>query len=89
MSKVFIVEDDEIIAKMVAEHLKSWKMEVRCANGLKNVTEEIKEFSPDIVLMDINLPYYNGFYWCAEIGKASGGASAQLRHGAEISHTRL
>ena len=49
MSKVFIVEDDEIIAKMVAEHLKSWKMEVRCANGLKNVTEEIKEFSPDIV----------------------------------------
>ena len=71
MSKVFIVEDDEIIAKMVAEHLKSWKMEVRCANGLKNVTEEIKEFSPDIVLMDINLPYYNGFYWCAEIRKFS------------------
>lgn len=56
---------------MVAEHLKSWKMEVRCANGLKNVTEEIKEFSPDIVLMDINLPYYNGFYWCAEIRKFS------------------
>ena len=71
MSKVFIVEDDEIIAKMVAEHLKSWKMEVRCANGLKNVTEEIKGFSPDIVLMDINLPYYNGFYWCAEIRKFS------------------
>lgn len=71
MSKVFIVEDDEIIANMVAEHLKSWKMEVRCANGLKNVTEEIKEFSPDIVLMDINLPYYNGFYWCAEIRKFS------------------
>lgn len=39
--------------------------------GLKNVTEEIKEFSPDIVLMDINLPYYNGFYWCAEIRKFS------------------
>ena len=44
MSKVFIVEDDEIIAKMVAEHLKSWKMEVRCANGLKMLQRRSRNF---------------------------------------------
>lgn len=71
MNRVYIVEDDPVIAKTVANHLKNWQMECRCAENFENVLEEMQTFEPDIVLMDVKLPYYNGFYWCAEIRKRS------------------
>lgn len=71
MNKVYIVEDDPVIAKTVASHLKGWQMECQCTMNFENIIEEMKEFEPDIILMDIKLPYYNGFYWCAEIRKIS------------------
>lgn len=70
-NKVFIVEDDTVIAKAVAAHLTTWQMQVQCAGNFEKITEEVEEFQPDIIIMDIKLPYYNGFYWCAEICKTS------------------
>ena len=70
-NKVFIVEDDTVIARAVAAHLTTWQMQVQCAGNFEKITEEVEEFQPDIIIMDIKLPYYNGFYWCAEIRKTS------------------
>ena len=66
-NKVFIVEDDVVIARAVAAHLTTWQMQVQCAGNFEKITEEVEDFQPDIIIMDIKLPYYNGFYWCAEI----------------------
>ena len=70
-NKVFIVEDDAVIAKTVAAHLTTWQMQVQCAGNFEKITEEVEDFQPDIIIMDIKLPYYNGFYWCQEIRKIS------------------
>ncbi|MBP1549596.1 MAG: response regulator transcription factor [Oscillospiraceae bacterium] len=71
MYRIFIVEDDEGIASAVKKHLDSWGYDVRCAEDFSNVISEINSFEPHIVLMDISLPFYNGFYWCGEIRKNS------------------
>lgn len=71
MNKVFIVEDDAVIAKAVADHLATWQMQVKCAENFEKITQEAAQFAPDIIIMDIKLPYYNGFYWCSEIRKKS------------------
>ena len=71
MKKVFIVEDDEIIASQVAKHLETWQMKAKAAEDFQNIMAEFEEFKPDIVLMDLKLPAYNGFYWCGEIRKVS------------------
>lgn len=63
-NKVFIVEDDAVIARAVAAHLTTWQMQVQCAGNFEKITEEVEDFQPDIIIMDIKLPYYNGFYWC-------------------------
>ena len=66
-----IVEDDPVIAKSVADHLTTWQMQVRCAKDFEKIDEEATDFQPDIIIMDIKLPYYNGFYWCSQIRKNS------------------
>lgn len=71
MNKVYIVEDDPVIAGTVAKHLKAWQMQCECAKNFQNIIEEIQQYKPDIILLDIKLPYYNGFYWCGEIRKIS------------------
>lgn len=71
MNKVFIVEDDEVIASAVASHLTTWKMQVTCAKNFQKIVQETEECKPDIIIMDIKLPYFNGFYWCSEIRKIS------------------
>ena len=68
---VMIVEDDEVIAEMVKEDLERWDYEVWIASDLKNVAGQVERQKPDLILLDINLPFYNGFYWCAEIRKTS------------------
>lgn len=46
-------------------------MQVKCAEDFEKITQEAAQFAPDIIIMDIKLPYYNGFYWCSEIRKKS------------------
>ena len=64
---VMIVEDDEVIAEMVKGSLERWDYEVVIASDLKNVASQVERQKPDLILLDINLPFYNGFYWCKEI----------------------
>lgn len=71
MYKILIVEDDETIARLLREHLEKWGYQARCAEDFKQVAKEFKEYAPHLVLMDIGLPFYNGFYWCTEIRKTS------------------
>ncbi len=71
MKNVLIVEDDEVIAKEVAKHLSLWQMNCTITKDFQKVLETFNECNPDIVLMDLNLPCYNGFYWCSEIRKVS------------------
>lgn len=71
MYKILIVEDDLTIAKTIEAHLVKWDYEVRCIKDFKNVQEEFIAFEPQLVLMDILLPFYNGFHWCTQIRSIS------------------
>ncbi len=71
MAKILIVEDDEIIAENLKSELKSWKHEVLCVDDFNQTLEIFNNFKPQLVLLDITLPTYNGFYWCQEIRNIS------------------
>ncbi len=67
MYKILIVEDDMMIAKTLSSHLEKWDYEVACVEDFKNVMEIFAEYDPQLVLLDIVLPFFNGFHWCQEI----------------------
>lgn len=71
MYRVMIVEDDDIIAGTVKKHLEQCQYDVHIAADLSNVMGEFTDYSPHIVLMDIKLPFYNGYHWCSEIRRVS------------------
>lgn len=71
MYKVFLAEDDDGIANAIIKRLSEWEFEVRRADNYRDVIGEFKEFEPHIVLLDISLPFYNGFHWCSEIRQIS------------------
>ena len=71
MYRIFLIEDDPAIAGAVAKHLASWGWSVRRAEDFQRVLEEFQAFGPHLVLLDIGLPFRNGYHWCAEIRKAS------------------
>ena len=66
-----IVEDDSGIAEAVKAQAESWDFEVHIAEDFRNVIEEFNAFAPHIVLMDISLPFFNGYHWCGEIRRRS------------------
>lgn len=71
MYKIFLVEDDETIAKMVKNHLEKWDYEVRIAQKFDRIMAEFADYEPQLVLMDIGLPFYYGYHWCTQIRKVS------------------
>lgn len=71
MHKILIVEDDNIISKSIANHLIKWDYIVERVVDFKNVIEKFTEFDPHLVLLDISLPFYNGYHWCTEIRRIS------------------
>ena len=71
MRNILIVEDDETIAAELAKSLSKWQMRGVIVEDFQKVTETFRQCDPDVVLMDLNLPCYNGFYWCGEIRKIS------------------
>lgn len=71
MYKILIVEDDRIIAQALASHLRRWDYETKCAENFKNIMDEFRQYDPQLVLLDIMLPFFNGFHWCQEIRKIS------------------
>jgi DNA-binding response OmpR family regulator len=71
MYRIFIVEDDAVIAGAIKKHIESWGWQARCVTDFGNVLGELSAFDPQLVLLDISLPFFNGYYWCAEIRKNS------------------
>lgn len=71
MYKILIVEDDETIAGLVKKHLESWGYQVDCVEDFAHVLQEFVQKDPQLVLLDLKLPFYNGFHWCEEIRKIS------------------
>lgn len=71
MYRIFIVEDDPGIANAIAVETSHWGLESRCAENFRDILAEFRVFSPQLVLLDITLPFFNGFYWCTEIRRSS------------------
>ena len=71
MYRIFIVEDDMTIARTLTEHLRKWDYEAEYAGDFKNIVERFVKFDPQLVILDIMLPFFNGFHWCQEIRKIS------------------
>lgn len=71
LNRILIVEDDKVISKSIASHLKKWDYEVEVIDDFKNVILSFTQFNPHLVLLDISLPFYNGYHWCNEIRRIS------------------
>ena len=69
--KIFLVEDDKVIAEEIKRHLNFWNYEIKIAEDFQNIFDDFKNFHPDLVLMDVSLPFYNGYHWCKIIRKNS------------------
>ena len=71
MYKLWIVEDDAGIAAAIKAQAEAWAMSCRVIEDFRGVMREFAEFQPHLVLMDISLPFFNGYHWCAEIRRVS------------------
>lgn len=69
--KLFLVEDDATIAQSVAQHLRAWGYECHVAREFQNIVGEFEQVQPQLVLLDLMLPFYNGYHWCREIRRRS------------------
>ena len=67
MYRIFIVEDDKNLAELIENQLTGFGNDVRTVSNFRNVMEEFQDYDPHLVLMDIGLPYLNGFHWCEKI----------------------
>ena len=71
MYKIYIVEDDKGIADGIVTCLGNWGMEGLVVSDFMKVIEEVNEYEPHLIIMDITLPYMGGYHWCQEIRKTS------------------
>ena len=71
MFKIMLVEDDHKIREIVMEYLKKWGFDAVHVENFDEVFNNFVEFKPNLVLMDINLPSFDGFYWCNKIREIS------------------
>ena len=71
MYKILIIEDDLTMAQAIQKEMKMWGNDAQYVQDFKNVLETFAEFDPHLVLMDITLPFYNGYHWCSRIREVS------------------
>ncbi|HFU4377373.1 TPA: response regulator transcription factor [Streptococcus suis] len=71
MQKILLVEDDKTISQLVAKNLINWGYQVQEVKDFQTVLDQIRDFQPHLILLDIGLPFFNGYYWCQEIRKTS------------------
>ncbi|HFI0255833.1 TPA: response regulator transcription factor [Streptococcus suis] len=71
MQKILVVEDDKTISHLVAKNLINWGYQVEEVKDFQTILEQIETFQPHLILLDIGLPFFNGYYWCQEIRKTS------------------
>lgn len=71
MYRILIVEDDRGIADAISRQAAQWGLAARCVTNFRGVMEEFAAFEPHLVLLDITLPFFNGYHWCGEIRRVS------------------
>lgn len=71
MYQIFLVEDDPGIAEAIAARAAQWDLRVTAAQDFRNILPEFLALRPHLVLLDIGLPYFNGYHWCAELRRIS------------------
>lgn len=71
MYKIFVIEDDKIISSNIKKELNKWNYNVLIADDWGNIIEEINDFNANLIIMDINLPQFDGFYWTKKIREKS------------------
>ncbi|KAA0764076.1 response regulator transcription factor [Bacillus sp. SH5-2] len=69
--KILLVEDEPTIRETVADELGKWGFEVWASTNFEHILNDFFAQSPQLVLLDINLPYFDGFYWCRKIREVS------------------
>ena len=69
--RILIVEDDRVIAKSIKQHIEAWGCRARTVRDFSDVMHEFAEFNPHLILIDIGLPFFDGYHWCSEIRKVS------------------
>ncbi len=71
MYRIFLVEDDPGIAQAIEDQARLWDLDVRRAADFRNVMAAFSEYDPHLVLLDIGLPFYDGYHWCSLIRQVS------------------
>ena len=71
MYRILVVEDDRGIAEAVQAQGQPWELEMQCVRNFRNVMEEFASYDPHLVLLDISLPFFNGYHWCSQIRQVS------------------
>ncbi len=71
MYRIFIVEDDAVIAGAMKKRIEAWGLDARVAEDFRAVDREFEGYAPHLVLLDITLPFFDGYHWCREIRRAS------------------
>lgn len=71
MYKILIIEDDFIISNSIKNYLNKWDYKCEVIDDFKNILEKFILFNPELVILDISLPYFSGYYWCTEFRKIS------------------
>lgn len=71
MYRLLIVEDDKGIAEAIQAQAAMWDLEALCVQNFRDVMATFAQYNPHIVLLDISLPFFNGYHWCSEIRKVS------------------
>lgn len=71
MYRILLVEDDSGIAQAICEQGAMWELDMRCVRNFHDVLGEFTAYDPQLVLMDISLPFFNGYHWCSEIRRVS------------------
>ena len=71
MYRIMIIEDDQAMAEAMGKQIRSWGNECLCVRDFQNILPVFVEYDPHMVLMDIMLPFFNGYHWCSEIRRIS------------------
>ncbi|EOT49508.1 MULTISPECIES: two-component system response regulator SapR [Enterococcus] len=71
MAKIMIVEDEKVIRELISEELEKWQFETYGTTDFQKVFDDFQQEQPQLVLLDINLPVFDGYYWCQKIREIS------------------
>jgi two-component system, OmpR family, response regulator YxdJ len=69
--KIYLIEDDLSISLLLKEYISKYQFDVKVVENFENIMDEFNEFNPNLVLLDVNLPKFDGFYWCRKIRQES------------------